>query len=91
MPDEEDTHSYGIVSGTTEDGESVTIFDAPGEQAHHWHEGTAPEGSRVVADEHGNMVVWNSETGEVTTAMKLEDPEHPDDSAYQVSKSELEF
>lgn len=88
----EDTHSYQIAAGQTPDGESVTIFDAPGEQAHHWHEGTAPEGSRVVGDEHGNMVAWNGETGEVTTAMRQEDPAHPDDSIYQVSQTdELEF
>ncbi len=88
---EDDTHSYEIVAGQTEDGESITMLDAPGEQMHHWHEGTAPEGSRIVGDQDGNMVVWNSETGEVTTAMHVTDPDHPDDSSYQVSESDLEF
>jgi hypothetical protein len=37
------------------------------------------------------MVVWNGETGEVTTAMKETDPEHPDDSMYHVSETDLEF
>jgi len=64
------------------------MFDAPGEQAHHWHEGgTAPEGVRLVSDEHGNMVAWNSETGEVVTAMREHDPQHPDDSVYETSQT----
>jgi hypothetical protein len=88
----EDTHSYEIVAGQTPEGESVTVFDAPGEQAHHWHEGTAPEGSRVVGDEYGNLVAWNSETGEVVTAMREHDEQHPDDSIYEVSETnDLEF
>ena len=91
MPDE-DTHSYGIYEGQTPEGESVTMFDAPGEQAHHWHEGTAPEGSRIIQDEYGNMVAWNGETGEVITAMHQHDPQHPDDSIYQISQTDdLEF
>ena len=88
----DDTHSYEIHAGQTPEGESVTMYDAPGEHAHHWHEGTAPEGSRIVGDEDGNMVVWNSETGEVITAMHEHDPQHPDDSIYQVSHTDdLEF
>jgi hypothetical protein len=90
MPDD-DGHSYEIVAGQTEDGQSVTMFDAPGEHMHEWHEGTAPEGSRIVGDQDGNMVVWNGETGEVTTAMHEQDPAHPDDSIYQVSETDLEF
>ena len=91
MPDE-DTHSYGIYEGQTPEGESVTMFDAPGEQAHHWHEGTAPEGSRIIQDEYGNMVAWNGEMGEVITAMHQQDPQHPDDSIYQISQTDdLEF
>jgi hypothetical protein len=89
--EEQDQHTYQIIAGQTEDGESVTAMDAPGEEVHRWHEGTAPEGSRVVGDQDGNMVVWNSETGEVTTAMHVTDPEHPDDSQYQVSETDLEF
>ena len=88
---DEDTHSYEVVAGVSEDGQSVTAFDAPGEHVHEWHEGTAPEGTRVVGDQDGNVVAWNSETGEVTTAMHIDDPEHPDDSAYQVSQTDLEF
>jgi hypothetical protein len=88
---DEDTHSYEIMAGQDEDGESVTMFDAPGEHMHHWHEGTAPEGSRIVGDQDGNMVVWNGETGEVTTAMHVTDPDHPDDSMYRVSETDLEF
>jgi hypothetical protein len=70
----DDTHSYQIHAGTTPEGESVTIYDAPHEQAHHWHEGTAPPGSRIVQDEFGNMVAWNSDTGEVITAQRQHDP-----------------
>ena len=88
---DEDTHTYGIYSGTTPDGQQVTIYDAPHEQAHHWQEGTAPPGSRIVQDEYGNMVAWNSETGEVITAMHQTDPQHPQDSIYQVSETDLEF
>ena len=88
----EDSHSYEIVAAQTPEGESVTGFDAPGEQMHHWHEGTAPEGSRVVGDEYGNVVAWNGETGEVVTAMREHDEQHPDDSIYQVSQTnDLEF
>lgn len=87
----EDNHSYGIYAGETPEGESVTMYDAPDEHAHHWHEGTAPEGERIVGDEDGNMVVWNGETGEVITAMHEQDPQHPDDSIYHVSETELEF
>jgi hypothetical protein len=67
------------------------MFDAPGEQAHHWHEGTASNGARVVGDEYGDMVGWDGETGGVVTAMH-EHPQHPDDSIYQVSQTDdLEF
>jgi hypothetical protein len=88
----DDTHSYEIYAGQTPEGESVTMYDAPDEHAHHWHAGTAPEGSRVVGDEDGNMVAWNGETGEVFTAMRQHDDQHPDDSIYQVSHTDdVEF
>jgi hypothetical protein len=89
---DEDTHTYGIYEGQTPEGESVTMFDAPGEQTHHWQEGTAPEGSRIIQDEYGNMVAWNGETGEVITAMHQQDPQHPDESIYETSRTnDLEF
>ena len=87
----EDSHSYEIAAGQTPEGESGTMWDAPGEQAHHWHEGAAPKGTRVVGDQDGNMVAWDSSTGEVTTAMREQDEQHPDDSTYQVSQTDPEF
>ena len=70
-----------------DDGRVMTIPTWGGEEAHIWHEGTnlTGPGARIVGDEQGNMVAWNPETGEVTTAIKDQN-QPPGTSAYSVSR-----
>ena len=76
-----------IAVGQMDDGRVMTVPTWGGEQAHIWHEGTNTTGpnARVVGDEQGNMVAWNPDTGEVTTAMK-DQTQPPGTSAYTVSR-----
>ena len=69
------------------DGRVMTVPTWGGEQAHIWHEGTNLTGpnARIVGDERGNMVAWNPDTGEVTTAVKDQDQPRGT-SAYTVSR-----
>lgn len=69
-----------------DDGTTTTVPTWGGEQAHTWHEGTNLTGpnARIVGDQQGDMVAWNPDTGEVTTAMKDQDTP-PGWSAYTVS------
>ena len=76
-----DDGSYGTVSagpavwvGERADGTTMTAPTWGGDQPHVWHEGHSESGRlRSAVDQQGNVVSFDTETGRVTTAMKMQD------------------
>ena len=71
----------GVVVGHFPDGTTMTVPSWGGEQAHIWKEGQDPSGRlRSVVDRQGNLVAWDTQTGQVTTAI------HEQQGVYTVSE-----
>ena len=74
------TVDAGVFVGRNADGTTMTVPTWGGEKAHIWHEGHNPDNPiRSVADQQGNVVAWDTRTGQVTTAI------HEQQGVYSVS------